>query len=403
MSHNIFIYTFSGINRLGESTTGKLFASSLYDARDILRRRDIIVTSLSKKNNWNYIRNNRAISPRDINIFTRQIATTLNVGIPFKQALDLICNNQSSSSLRWLMQSIQQDIESGLLLSESISKHPKLFNPFYCNLVAVGEGSGTLKIMLNRISEYLNNKEKTKKKIKKIITYPIILLIMAIMVSVCVLIFIIPQFETLFRTVNAELPLITTLLLYISKYTQNNLGYGVLVVTSISLIFRILYDFSYQFTIIVDTFLLKVPIVGNIIQKIILSRFTNALAVTYSSGMTMIESLKLVECLVGNKAYVKAVKILITKISEGEQLQFAMRTTRMFPDFVINMLSVGEESGSLDDMLRYVADYYDKAVENDIYKYSNLLEPTIMVILGIIIGGLVFAMYFPILKLGSVV
>lgn len=403
MSHKEYLFYWKGVNRFGEFSKGHILARNITIAQDKLRQQDVIVRNISKKPNFVFWFYSRTVRSKEIAMLSRQMATTIATGIPFMQALQLISYNQSNYFLTEVLLYIQQDMQSGLSFSDALQKYPKIFNSLFINLVKIGEDSGTLNIILDKIATYLENKEKTKQKLKKSLTYPVILICMAIVLMVCLLIFLIPQFELLYKNFGATLPKFTLFVISISKYVQIYWGY---VFVSLLLTFAICYYFykyNRGFILLIDKLLLVIPIYGAILQKIILSRFMGVLAVTYTAGLSLIDALRLVINIVDNATYIKATNLIITKISEGERLQEAMRDSYMFPDFIINMISIGEESGSLAEMLIYVANYYEKTVEQEITAFSNLLEPFIMTMIGILIGVVVIAMYFPILKLGTVI
>jgi type IV pilus assembly protein PilC len=403
VSHSLHLFCWEGVDRLGHVSNGQIYACNIIDARVKLREKNLVVRSIIKQRNSIFNLHRRAIKSQEIMVFARQLATTTASRIPFIQALELISSNQNNVLLKQLLISIHQDIESGLLFSESLKKHPKFFCALFCNLVAVGESSGTLNQMLLKIAIYLENKERLKQKIKKSLIYPLTLIGMAGLVTVSLFIFIIPQFESLFSNFGAELPKSTAFIISLSQYIQKYGHYSIFLIVSCSLVFRTLYRHCESIKAYIDKVLLLMPISGSILQKIIVVRFTSTISITYAAGLPLIDALKLVLSIVGNRVYFDGVNNIITKVMQGETLQLAMHETHLFPDFVINMISLGEESGRVEDMLRYVSDYYEKSIEQTIDTLSNLLEPFIMTVLGIIIGCLVFAMYFPILKLGSVV
>lgn len=396
-------YQFEGVNKSGEKTTGTVDAYSLALAKADLRRQGIITKKLAKKRKPFFDRNNKKINQGDITIFSRQLATMLEAGIPLVQAFDIVAKGQTNKRMQDLIGTIKTDVETGLTLAESLAKHPLYFNELFCNLVDAGEKSGSLEIMLDKVATYKEKVETIKKKIKKALTYPAAVLVIAFLVSAGLLIFVIPQFQSLFKGFGADLPAMTLAVIKLSDFFQK---YWYLIFGSLG---GLIYAFSYalktspDFAQSVDRTMLKFPIIGTILEKAAIARFSRTLSITFAAGLPLVDALKSVSGATGNIIYAKATLKIREEVSTGMQMQTAMENTHLFPNMVVQMVAIGEESGALEQMLGKVADFYEEEVDNAVDALSSLLEPLIMAILGVLVGGLVIAMYMPIFKLGSVV
>lgn len=319
------------------------------------------------------------------------------------QAFDIVAKGQSNNRLKELIETIKQDIETGLTLAEAFIKHPQYFNELFCNLVDAGEKSGSLDIMLDKVATYKEKIETIKKKIKKALTYPIAVLVVALVVTTGLLIYVVPQFESLFKGFGADLPAMTKGVITMSEFMQSYwyIIFGILG----SIIFAFVYakKHSFEFAHKVDRAMLKFPVIGAILEKASIARFARTLSITFAAGLPLVEALKSVAGATGNIMYAKATDKIREEVSTGQQMYLAMENTHLFPNMVIQMVAIGEESGALEKMLGKVADFYEEEVDNAVDSLSSLLEPIIMSILGILVGGLVVAMYLPIFKLGSAV
>lgn len=324
-------------------------------------------------------------------------------GIPLVQSFDIVAKGQSNKRLKELIENIKNDVETGLTLSEALKKHPAHFNELFCNLVDAGEKSGSLDIMLDKIATYKEKIETIKKKIKKALTYPMAVLVVAFIVTTGLLMFVVPQFEALFKGFGAELPAMTQAVVSMSKFFQSYwyLIFGVLIGGIYAFIYALKH--SPQFAQTVDRTLLKLPVIGPIIEKAAIARFARTLSITFAAGLPLVEALKSVAGATGNIIFAQSTDTIREEVSTGQQMNKAMENTQLFPNMVIQMVAIGEESGALEKMLSKVADFYEEDVDNAVDSLSSLLEPIIMSILGILVGGLVVAMYLPIFKLGTAI
>ncbi len=397
------IYQWSGTNNKDQLINGEIEARSLIVAKIELHNKGITIKKITKKRKLLFDRKIKKITSFDIAIFSRQLATMINAGIPIIQAFDIITKGQSNQKMKDLIENIKKGVESGLTLAESLRKYPSYFNDLFCNLIDVGEKSGSLDMLLDKIATYKEKTETIKKKIKKTLKYPIAVMIIAFLVTAILLIFVVPQFESLFKGFGAEMPAFTRAVVYLSRIFEN-FWYIIF-----SLIFLFIYSFNHahnhikKFNHAIDKYLLKTPIIGNIIRNASIARFSRTLSITYAAGLPLINSLIAVAGATGNNRFSNATLEIKEEISSGLQLHRAIEKTNLFPNMVIQMVAIGEESGTLESMLSKVANFYEEAVENSVDSLSSLLEPIIMTILGVLVGGLVIAMYLPIFKLGTVI
>jgi type IV pilus assembly protein PilC len=398
----VISFTWEGVNRSGNKINGVIEARSLALAKAELRKQGVIPRKVAKKRT-SLLKRKKKIKPLDITVFSRQLSTMVQAGIPLIQSFDIISKGQTNESMRSLVDAIKKDVETGLTLAESIQKHPKYFNELFCNLVDAGEKSGSLEIMLNKVATYKEKIETIKKKIKKALTYPMAVLVIAFLVTAGLLIFVVPQFESLFSGFGADLPAMTRGVISLSEFFQ---AYWYIIFGALgAAVFGFIYAKSHSpaFAHTVDRYLLRLPIVGTILEKAAIARFARTLSITFAAGLPLVEALQSVAGATGSILFAEATKKIRNEVSNGQQMQIAMSNTNLFPNMVIQMIAIGEESGALEQMLGKVADFYEEEVDNAVDSLSSLLEPVIMAILGILVGGLVVAMYLPIFKLGSVV
>lgn len=396
-------YVWSGVNKRGEKVTGNMEARSIAIVKADLRKQGIIAKKVGKKREPLFSKKSRKITSQDIAVFTRQMSTMMESGIPLVQSFDIVAKGQDNEKLTKLIQSVKTSVESGLTLAESLKKHPEYFNDLYCNLVDAGEQSGALETMLDNLASYKEKVESIKKKIKKALFYPIAVLIIAFLVSAALLIFVVPQFEDLFKGFGADLPALTRAVIDMSEFFQ---AYWYIIFSALAgSIWAFVYfkTHSQKFAYTLDKISLKLPIIGNILQKAAIARFARTLSITFAAGMPLVDALKSVSGATGNILYSNATKKIRDEVSTGQQMQVAMKGTDLFPNMVIQMVAIGEESGALEKMLLKVADFYEEEVDTAVDSLSSLLEPLIMAVLGVMVGGLVVAMYMPIFKLGAVV
>ncbi|NOX08957.1 MAG: type II secretion system F family protein [Gammaproteobacteria bacterium] len=369
-----------------------------------LRRKGITPIKVKKKSDFfANARSPKPILPKDISIFTRQLATMMAAGVPLVQSFDIIGSGHDNASMQKLIMEVKADVEGGSNLAEALSKHPLYFDDLVCNLVEAGEQAGVLDTLLDKIATYKEKTELLKSKIKKALFYPVAVLIVAFIVTAILLIFVVPQFEELFNGFGADLPAFTQMVIRLSEWMQEwwwaVLGTLWAIKNGISQANRR----SKAFNRGVDRLLLNLPIVGEILNKACIARYARTLATMFAAGVPLVEALQNVAGATGNVVYTNAILAMKDEVSTGTQLQEAMTSADVFPNMVIQMVAIGEESGSLDHMLGKVADFYEQEVDDAVDGLSSLLEPIIMAVLGVLVGGLIIAMYLPIFKMGSVV
>ena len=396
-------FIWEGTDNRGARTQGELSARTEMIARAELRRQGIRVVKVRKKPKPLFGTRQKKIKTKDIAIFSRQLATMLSSGVPLVQAFEIVGRGHENPSMQDLLLTIKADIESGIPLAEALGRHPLYFDDLFCNLVQAGEQAGVLETLLHKIAEYKEKTESIKAKIKKALTYPTAVIVVAVVVTAILLIFVVPQFEELFKGFGADLPAFTRMVVDLSRFVQDwwHVVLGVLILVVYG--FIQLKQRSERFNQALDRFVLKVPTIGPIIHKAAIARFARTLATMSAAGVPLVEAMESVAGATGNVVYSDAVMRMREDVSSGTQLQQSMRQTSLFPNMVVQMVAIGEEAGSLDSMLDKVADFYEEEVDNAVDSLSSLIEPMIMAILGVVVGGLVIAMYLPIFKLGSVV
>lgn len=396
-------FYWEGINKAGQIVNGEMEAANQTIVKVELRRQGIVLKKISKKRHAFWKIKGRRITPANITIFTRQLATMLAAGIPLVQSLEIIIRSQHQPKLKDIVTQIKNDIEAGSTITQALRRHPRYFNELFCSLIDAGEQSGSLDIMLEKIASYKERIESIKGKIKKALFYPAAVLVVAVLVTATLLLFVVPQFETLFKNFGAELPTMTQLVINLSMLLQHYWWTVLILFLALIVGIAYLHRHSPQFTFMVDRLSLKVPIIGPILKKAAVARFARTLSVTFAAGLPLVEALQVVSSATGNRLFSLATLQVRDNVSTGQPMQAAMRKSDLFPDMVVQMIGIGEESGSLEQMLTKVATIYEQEVDDAVDGLSALLEPIIMVILGVIVGGLVIAMYLPIFKLGSVI
>ena len=393
------VFAWEGKDKTGKTVRGELRAGGEAVVNVTLRRQGIMVTKVKKK----VYRSGKKVTDKDISLFTRQLATMMKAGVPLLQSFDIVGKGHSNPSVSKLVMDLRADIETGTSLNQAFRKFPLYFDPLFCNLVGAGEQAGILEDLLTRLAIY---KEKTlamKAKIKSALTYPVSILGVAFIVTAVIMIWVVPAFKEVFASFGADLPAPTLAVMAISEFfvTYWYLIFGGL--------FGAIYFFfqawrrSPQVQRFMDVTLLKLPIFGDVIRKATIARWTRTLSTMFAAGVPLVESLDSVGGASGNIVYLEATRRIQKEVSTGTSLTVAMQNADVFPNMVTQMVSIGEESGSLDAMLGKVADFFEDEVDEAVASLSSLMEPLIMVILGVLIGGLVVAMYLPIFKLGSVV
>lgn len=395
-------FIWSGIDSHNKRISGVFNAKNATTARNELKRMGIRVTQI-KPRPKPLFNARKTITTADIAIFARQLATMLEAGVPLVQSFDIISRGNSNQAMAELLLAIKTDIEGGDTLAQALAKRPLYFDDLFCNLIAAGEQAGVLETLLGKIATYKEKIESIKKKIKKALTYPIAVLVVAFIVTAILLLFVVPVFEDLFKSFGADLPAFTQLVIHLSAWIQQ--WWWLILGLSIAGVYTFIYfkKRSRPFNQALDRFLLKIPVIGMILEKSAIARFARTLGTISAAGVPLVEGLVSVAGACGNSIFYDAVMKMRDDVATGQPLQFSMQQTGIFPNMVIQMVAIGEASGSIDAMLVKVASYYEDEVDNLIDNLSSLMEPMIMVILGFLVGSLIVAMYLPIFKLGSVV
>jgi type IV pilus assembly protein PilC len=397
---SIFIY--KGTDRKGKNVQGEVSGSTQALVKAQLLKQGIRPKTVKKKPKPLFGGKGK-IKPLDIAVFTRQMATMMKSGVPLVQSFDIVADGLENESMKELIQHIRTDVAAGSGFAVALRKHPRYFDDLFCNLVESGEQSGALDTLLDRIATYKEKTEALKAKIKKAMTYPMAVIVVAILVTAILLIKVVPQFAETFSGFGADLPAFTLFVLGISEFVQ---AYWLIILVGFivgAYILKEMHHRSAGFRQFIDKSSLKIPIVGKIIYNSILARFARTLSTTFAAGVPLIDSLESVAGATGNIIYEKGVLGIRDDVATGVQLNQAMRSTGLFPNMMLQMTAIGEESGALDEMLGKVATYHEDIVDNMVDNLTALLEPMIMVVLGVLVGGLLVAMYLPIFQLGQVV
>ena len=395
-------FSWEGTDRKGKKVKGKSMATNEAAVRADLRRQGVVPSRI-KKQSKGMFGGGGTITPLDIAIFSRQLSTMLSAGIPLVQSFEIVGSGHENAAMQKLIMAIKGDVEGGSSLTESLAKHPLYFDDLFINLVEAGEQAGALETLLDKIATYKEKTEALKKKIKKALTYPAAVLVVAFVVTAILLIFVIPAFEDLFKGFGADLPTFTRMVIDLSVFVREKGWYIAIMMGASVGTFFYFKKRSRAMRHWLDRLSLKMPIIGGILQKAAIARYARTLSTMFSAGVPLVEALESVAGATGNIVYEVGVLEMRDEVATGQRLQQAMENTDLFPNMVIQMIAVGEESGSLDDMSSKVADFYEEDVDNAVDNLSSLLEPLIMSILGVLVGGLVVAMYLPIFKMGSVI
>jgi len=394
-------FTWEGTDRTGKKVKGKVVSTSEAAVRSELRRQGVVATRVRKQSML--FRKQGKVTAADIAIFSRQLATMMTAGIPLVQSFDIVGAGHENPAMQKLILAIKADVEGGTTLAEALGKHPLHFDDLFVSLVAAGEQAGALETLLDKIATYKEKTEAIKKKIKKALFYPTAVVVVAVVVTAILMIYVIPEFESLFQGFGADLPAFTRFVIDISKFVQSK-GW-ILLLMVVGGIWALIAAKKRNRGVqhFFDRALLKLPILGSILNKSAIARYARTLSTTFAAGVPLVEALGSVAGACGNVVYESAVLKMRDEVATGQRLQRAMENTSLFPNMVNQMIAVGEESGSLDSMSSKVADFYEEEVDNAVDSMSSLLEPLIMAILGVLVGGLVIAMYLPIFKMGAVV
>lgn len=395
-------FKWEGKDRRGAVVSGVINGQNPALVKAQLRKQGINPTKVRKESSLSFGKGKK-IKPMDIALFTRQMATMMKAGVPLLQSFDIIAEGFDNPNMRKLVDEIKQEVAAGNSFATSLRKKPEYFDELYCNLVESGEQAGALENLLDRIATYKEKTEALKAKIKKAMNYPIAVIVVAIIVSAILLIKVVPQFESVFANFGAELPAFTLMVISISEALQKWWFVVLATLLAIGFSFKEAIKRSQKFRDAVDRGILKLPIVGDILYKSAVARFARTLSTTFAAGVPLVDALDSVSGATGNVVFKNATNKIKADVSTGMQLNFSMRTTNTFPSMAIQMTAIGEESGSLDEMLDKVASFYEEEVDNMVDGLTSLMEPIIMSVLGVLVGGLIIAMYLPIFQLGNVV
>lgn len=396
-------FVWVGTDKRGVKMKGEQLAKNANLLRAELRRQGINPGQVKPKSKPLFGAAGSPVKPKDIAFFSRQMATMMKSGVPIVSSLDIIASGHKNPRMKKLVDTIRTDIEGGSSMHEAISKHPVQFDELYRNLVRAGEGAGVLETVLDTVATYKENIEALKGKIKKALFYPIMVVVVAMLVSGIMLVFVVPQFEDVFKSFGAELPAFTQMVVNLSRFMVSWWWLMLLVAIGTGVGLVMSYKRSPKMQHAMDRFVLKVPVIGQIMHNSAIARFSRTTAVTFKAGVPLVEALGIVAGATGNTVYEEAVLRMRDDVSVGYPVNMSMKQTNLFPHMVIQMTGIGEEAGALDAMLFKVAEYYEQEVNNSVDALSSLLEPMIMVFIGTIVGGMVIAMYLPIFKLGAVV
>ncbi|SIS98940.1 type II secretion system F family protein [Neptunomonas antarctica] len=397
-------FSWQGKDKSGNTSKGKIDAPDVATAKALLRKQGILPKKVAKESSFSLFSDKgKAIKPMDIAYFTRQIATMMRAGVPLIQGMDIVANGVEKTKVKELIFDIRSAVNGGQDFAQSLADHPKYFDDLYCSLVSAGEQSGALETMLDRIATYKEKVESLKKKIKKAMTYPAAVLIVGIIVSAILLVKVVPQFESIFSSFGAELPAFTQFVVGLSEIAQDYWFIALIAVMLTGFLFTKAIEKSQKFADFIDRSVLKLPVLGQVLHKAAIARFARTLATTFAAGVPLVNALDSASGASGNVVYRNAIIQIRNGVSTGQSLQNAVIMTGIFPNMAVQMIAIGEEAGSLDMMLDKVASFYEEEVDNAVDNLSSLMEPMIMSILGVLVGGLVIAMYLPIFQLGNVV
>jgi type IV pilus assembly protein PilC len=394
-----YIFAWEGKDKTGKLMRGEMRAGGEAMVQATLRRQGVLVTKVKKQS----FKRGGKITDKDITLFTRQLATMMKAGVPLLQAFDIVGKGASNQAVAKLLMDVKADVETGSSLNQAFRKYPLYFDALFCNLVGAGEAAGILDSLLDRLATYKEKILAIKSKIKSALFYPIAVIVVAIVITAVIMIFVIPSFKNVFANFGADLPAPTLIVIAMSDFMVANwyIIFGILGGTLYG--FFYMWKRSEKMQMIMDRLLLRLPIFGDIIRKATMARWARTLSTMFAAGVPLVEALDSVAGASGNYVYLMATKQIQSEVSTGTNLTVSMQNTNVFPNMVIQMVSIGEESGQLDQMLSKVADFFEAEVDDAVDAMSSLMEPMIMVVLGTLIGGMVVAMYLPIFKLGAVV
>ncbi len=395
-------FNFQGVNKSGSKIKGVIESPTDAQARLTLAKQGLSAVKVQPRIEL-FGTGDKKIETQDIAVFSRQLATMMTAGVPLVQALAIVSKGHENPSMGKLLDTIRGDIEAGASLAEALAKHPDHFDNLFVNLVGAGERSGALESLLDRIATYKEKSEALRKKVKKALTYPIAVLVVAVVVTAILLIFVVPQFQDLFQGFGADLPAFTLMVINLSNFVQAYIIYILIAIGALGFAYAQAHKRSFAFRKAIDRLVLKLPVVGDIQNKSAVARFSRTLATMFAAGVPLVDALESVAKAAGNIVYEEAIMIMREQVMTGTQLQVTMEQVGVWPSMATQMIAIGEESGALDSMSEKVAEFYEGEVDNLVDNLSALMEPIIMAVLGVLVGGLVIAMYLPIFKLGQVV
>lgn len=394
-----YLFTWEGKDKNGKMVRGEARGTTSTVVQATLRRQGILVTKLAKKK----LGRGGKITDKDITLFSRQLATMMKSGVPLLQSFDIVGKGHSNPAVAKLLLDIKSDVETGSSLNQAFRKYPLYFDNLFCNLVEAGEQAGILDSLLDRLATYKEKIQAIKGKIKSALFYPISIIVVAFVITAVIMIFVVPAFKDVFKSFGADLPAPTLVVIAISDFFVAY-WYAIFGIVGGSVYgFFYIWKRSEKVQMFMDRLLLKTPVFGDLIRKAVIARWTRTLSTMFAAGVPLVEALDSVGGAAGNYVYKAATQVIQSEVSTGSNLTSSMQNTNLFPNMVLQMVAIGEESGALDGMLSKVADFYEQEVDDAVESLSSLMEPIIMVVLGTLIGGMVVAMYLPIFKLGSVV
>ncbi len=395
-----YAFTWEGKDKAGKIIRGEMRAGGISQVQATLRRQGVISPKIKKRSSGGSI---GSVKEKDITLFTRQLATMMKAGVPLLQSFDIVGKGASNRAVSKLMGDIKNDVETGSSLNQAFRKYPQHFDPLFCNLVAAGEQAGILDTLLERLATYREKILAIKGKIKSAMFYPIAVIVVALIITAVILIFVIPEFKKVFTSFGADLPGPTLMVIAISDAVVK-WWYIIAAMLVVGVVmFSSLYKRSVPLQITVDRILLQIPVMGDVIRKATIARWARTLSTMFAAGVPLVEALESVGGAAGNHIYRLATKKIQSEVSTGTSLTVSMQNSNVFPNMVVQMVSIGEESGQLDSMLSKVADFFEQEVDDAVESLSSLIEPVIMVVLGTLIGGLIVAMYLPIFKIAQTV
>ncbi|CAM3299412.1 type II secretion system F family protein [Halomonas lysinitropha] len=397
----LYRWRWTGKGPSGRKVGGEIIAPKKSEVEKVLSGQNVVVKQIRRKGGFGG--GMGKIKPKDIMLFARQMATMIRAGVPVLQAFQVVAESLKKPAMSAMVQELMNEVAAGASFSEALKQHPQHFDRLFANLVEAGEQSGSLDTMLERVATYKEKIESLKGRVKKALWYPAAVIAVGIGVTALLLIKVVPQFESLFQGFGAELPAPTRVTIALSEFAQQYWWWGVLGLAAFIFLLRAGMKKSDAFRYRMHALSLRIPVIGDILDKSSVARYSRTLATTFGAGVPLVEALNTAEGAAGNMVYERAIAQIREDVSTGQQLNFAMRLTEQFPALAVQMVGIGEEAGSLDAMLNRVADYYEEEVDNKVDTLTSLLEPFIIVVLGVLVGGLVISMYLPIFELGSVI